>query len=85
VEAAGIEPGDDLDASDEVACGFEKFRECVAANALQIGCCVGRCVATGDAELQRVIAAWGDGSLPIRRAILAMMVILPLQTNQRPC
>jgi hypothetical protein len=55
MEAAGIEPGDDFDATKNGLCTCENCRQCRAANALHEECFKSRFLATLDTDLQQMI------------------------------
>jgi hypothetical protein len=73
VEAAGIEPSDDFDASEISICDCENCQQCRAANALHEQCFKMRFLTTLDADLQRVIGAWGQLSDAMRIAMRAFV------------
>jgi hypothetical protein len=73
VEAAGIEPSDDFDATENGACGCENCQQCRAANALHEECFKLRFLASLDAELQCVVGAWTGLATPLRSAVLALV------------
>jgi hypothetical protein len=60
VEAAGIEPSDDFDATSEPLCNCEKCQECRAANALHFECFKSHLLASFDADLQQLIHSWAQ-------------------------
>jgi hypothetical protein len=60
VEAAGIEPSDDFDATGSSICNCEN--------------CQGHFLASLDADLQRVMAAWERLPKAMRKAVLAIVV-----------
>ena len=72
-EGMGFEPTCNSVASDNVACGCEKCQEARAALALHPGCFKWLELALNDADLQRVIEAWGGLPEAIRRAMLALV------------
>jgi hypothetical protein len=73
VEAAGIEPSDDFGATDSSVCDCENCQQCRAAYALHLECFKGHLLASLDADLQRVIAAWERLPESIRVAALAII------------
>jgi hypothetical protein len=73
VEAAGIEPSDDFDASCRGICDCEHCRECRAANALHLECFKSHFLTSLDADLQRVIEGWARLPEEMRRAVLALV------------
>jgi hypothetical protein len=71
--ATGIEPAFNSDATDILPCSCVNCQQCRAAPALHFGCPDWLETASHDADLQRVIAAWGDLPEAIRRALLALI------------
>jgi hypothetical protein len=58
VEAAGIEPSADFATSESGVCDCENCQECRAARALHFECFKSQFLASLDADVQRVVAAW---------------------------
>jgi hypothetical protein len=73
VEAAGIEPSDDFDATENGICDCENCQQCRAAYALHLECFKGHLMASFDADLQRVIAVWERLDVLARRAISELL------------
>lgn len=73
MEAAGIEPSDDFDATCDSVCNCENCQECRAAYALHSECFKGHLLASLDADLQRVIDGWELLSESVRDAIRALI------------
>jgi hypothetical protein len=69
VEAAGIEPSSDFDATENSICDCENCQHCRAANALHLECFKLQYLALLDADLQLVIEVWDQLDGPTRRAI----------------
>jgi hypothetical protein len=73
MEAAGIEPESNLTATGELPCGCVICKECLAANALYGPCSDCHWMASLDADLQRVVAAWNRLSAAIKTAIVFLI------------
>ena len=73
MEAAGIELGCDLDATDDGVCTCANCQWCRAAYALHKKCFQGRYLATLDTQLQRVVEQWEKTPEAIKTAIVALM------------
>ncbi len=73
VEAAGIEPSDDFDATIDGLCDCENCQQCRAANALHLDCFKSHFLASLDADLQRVIRAWALLPKRAQTAVLALV------------
>jgi hypothetical protein len=73
MEAAEIEPSFDFAATGQLPCGCVICEECRAARALHFRRTEWLELASSDADLQRVIATWGNLPEPIRRAILVLV------------
>lgn len=84
MEAAGIEPCDDIDATDDDVRLYGNRTECRAANVLQAGVADGQSLASADAAWQfdssetpsaamRVVACWSRLPPHIREAILTLV------------
>ncbi|MGD9721503.1 MAG: hypothetical protein AB7O59_09865 [Pirellulales bacterium] len=73
MEAAGIEAESDFAKSNCDACGCADCEMCRAANALHSGRLQWLESALTDADLQRVILAWGTLPEAMRRAVLAIV------------
>jgi hypothetical protein len=73
LEAAGIEPSDDFDATENGECLCENCQGCRAENALHFECFKSHFLATLDADLQRVIEQWEKTPEAIKTAIIALM------------
>jgi hypothetical protein len=58
VEAAGIEPLFDYDATNSSVCDCENCRQCRAANALHFECFKSHFLASLDIDLQHLIQRW---------------------------
>jgi hypothetical protein len=71
VEAAGIEPSDDFDATSEGPCNCENCQQCRAANALHSECVKRHLLASFDIDLQRLIAVWNLLDVEVRGVIVA--------------
>jgi uncharacterized protein YchJ len=67
--AAGIEPSDDFDATENRVSKCENYQECRAANALHEICLKSRYLAALDADLQFVIEAWASLGWSVRQAV----------------
>jgi hypothetical protein len=72
MEAAGIEPADDSDATADSACDCEVCQECRAAYALHFECFKSRLLASFDADLQQLMNGWACLPEAIRAAIIAL-------------
>lgn len=70
MEAAGIEPSDDFDATKNSVCDCEKCQECRAAQALHGECFQSHYLASLDAELQRVLKVWKRLDASARLAVV---------------
>jgi len=73
MEAAGIEPASDFDATDSTASACENQQTPCAANALHdcgMGC---PCLTLLDAELHKVIVTWAQLPTNIKRAIVTLI------------
>jgi len=77
MEAAGIEPASDFDATGKLPCGCVFCEECRAANALQSKRSTWLNMASLDADLHRVIASWPALPGPIRAAMMALVATVP--------
>ncbi len=75
MEAAGIEPNGDFDASGILPCGCVICEGCRAARALQNGCSRWLDLSSVDADLQSVHVAWPHLPGAIRKAILSLAEI----------
>src|SRR5262245_14743947 len=73
VEAAGIEPSCDSDATDSSVCDCENCQQCRAANALHFECFKWQFLASLDARLRDLILAW-DHTPDARRTAVASLV-----------
>jgi hypothetical protein len=73
VEAAGIEPGADFDATETRVCDCENCQLCRAAYALHLECFKCRYLATLDKDLQRVIRDWANLKPSVRSAICSLV------------
>lgn len=73
VEAAGIEPAENSDATTYSICTCEKCQERRAANALHLERLKSQLLASFDTDLQRVISQWNELPKAIRRAICALL------------
>jgi hypothetical protein len=73
VEAAGIEPALEFDATGKLPCGCVFCQECRAALALHSWRPQWLELAFDDADLQRVLDSWGLLPAAIRRAVLALI------------
>jgi hypothetical protein len=73
VEAAGIEPSFDIDATISDVCDCGNCQQCRAANALHLECFKSRYLASLDADLQQVVTAWPHLPDAMRRAIAALL------------
>jgi hypothetical protein len=73
MEAAGIEPGSDFDATENGVCNCENCEQCRAAYALHEECFKSRFLATLDVELLRVLVEWGSLAAYVRGAIIALL------------
>jgi hypothetical protein len=73
VEAAGIEPVDDFDATAEPLCDCENCQQCRAAYALHSECFKSHFLASLDTDLQNVIESWEGVPVAIRAAINALL------------
>ena len=71
VEAAGIEPSDNFDATSECQCNCENCQQCRAANALHSGCIKRHLLASFDIDLQCLIERWERLDVSVRQAIAA--------------
>jgi hypothetical protein len=73
MEAGGIEPPRETDATDVCNCVCENLADPCAANALHS--CGSNChnLSLFDAELQLVILAWNRLPMPIRNAIMGLV------------
>jgi hypothetical protein len=69
VEAAGIEPSFDFDATDSAVYDRDNCQQCRTAYALPFECFKSRLLASLDADLQHVIASWNGLRETTRRAI----------------
>jgi hypothetical protein len=72
MEAAGIEPASDFDATGQLPCGRVICEECRAANALQGPCSDCHWMAFLDADLQRIVAAWNGLPAAIKAAFVVL-------------
>ena len=72
-EGTGLEPACDSAANDNAPCVCEKCHQARAALALHSGCFKWLEMASSDADLQRVIAAWGDLPKAVRRGVTALV------------
>lgn len=70
MEAAGIEPAAEFDATTNGVCDCESCQRCRAANALHSECIKSHVLASLDADLQRVIEAWDGIDDTTRRVIV---------------
>jgi hypothetical protein len=69
VEAAGIEPSFDIDATDSSVCDCENCQLCPAARALHLDCFKSHFLASIDADLHYVIEQWERLDASTQRAI----------------
>ena len=76
-----MNPAVDSDGSDEPCCGCEFCQGYSAAIALHTGLANCHAVASFDADLQRVIAAWGTLPEPMRQAIMALVGTIAARPN----
>ena len=74
MEAAGIEPSDDFDATDSGLCDCENCRQCRAAYALHLECFKGQFLASVDTDLRRVIAGWERLTDALRNAVMTLVL-----------
>jgi hypothetical protein len=72
VEAAGIEPGNDIDASVEGHCECEECQLCRAAHALHFECFKSRYLTPFEIDLHSLISNWQTLPNNIRTAIKAL-------------
>jgi hypothetical protein len=75
VEAAGIEPSDDFDATENCICDCENCQQCRAARALHLDCFRSHFLSSLDAELQRVIEGWEQLDATTRHEIAGQFSI----------
>jgi len=75
LEAAGVEPRDDFDASGYLPCGCVICDECRAARALHFSSSNWLDLSSLDADLQSVHAAWSSLPDAIRKAIIALVEV----------
>jgi hypothetical protein len=68
-----IEPSDDFDATTSSVCDCENCHQCRAAKALHFDCFKSQFLVSLDADLQCVVAGWGNLAAPFRGAILALV------------
>jgi hypothetical protein len=73
MEAAGIEPAQEIDASDERLSNCVSEGESRAAPALHCGGANWLDLSSIDADLLSVVLAWGKISEPIRNCIVALV------------
>jgi hypothetical protein len=73
VAEAGLEPANEIDATDNCICTCEFCERCRAAVALHSECFKRQFLASLDAELQSIIAAWAGLPIGLRRALLALI------------
>jgi len=73
MEAAGIEPASCCESSADCGCGCGKCDHPAAAPALRPGGLNCHFLASLDANLQSIIAAWDELPRAIRRAMLALI------------
>ncbi len=73
LEAAGIEPSDDFDATADGLCDCENCQQCRAANALHGECLKSHLLASFDHDLQFVIAAWERSPETLRKAVATLL------------
>jgi hypothetical protein len=69
MEAAGIEPSDDFDATENCICDCENCQQCRAANALHLECFKSHYLSSLDADLQRLINRWGELPASVKGAV----------------
>jgi hypothetical protein len=74
VEAAGIEPSGDFDASCDSVCDCVNCQQCRAANALHLECFKRQFLASLDADLQHLIDVW-ETVAPSIRMVIARLVM----------
>jgi hypothetical protein len=83
-KGSGIEPAFNSDATDFLPCGCVNCQQCRAARALHLGCPDWLYVASADADLQRVIAAWDALPQAIRAAVMAVIGTVAPRTDHSP-
>ena len=80
----GIEPALNSDATDILPCSCVNCQQCRAARALHFGCPDWPSVASSDADLQRIIAAWDALPQAIRVAVMAVIATVASATDHSP-
>jgi hypothetical protein len=85
VEAAGIEPAKDYDATVVLPCGWVICEEYCAANALQIKGTEGPCLTNVDPDLQFIAESWTALSVAQKKAIVTLVggTLPPSQFGKR--
>jgi hypothetical protein len=73
MEAAGIEPSTDFDATRNSICDCENCQQCRAANALHFECFKSQFLASLDINLQRLIECWEHLDTATHRTIASQL------------